>query len=102
MLSSQRLDYDVIAELYDTHPLRAKDADPELAIFLAARANSGALALLDIACGTGNQLIANHRTVPDARLVGIDHSLGMLRRSAQGSHDRMGSLRCRLNPARGR
>ena len=81
MLGSQRLDYDVIAELYDTHPLRAKDADPELAIFLAARANSGALALLDIACGTGNQLIANHRTVPDAWLVGIDHSLGMLRQA---------------------
>jgi ubiquinone/menaquinone biosynthesis C-methylase UbiE len=79
MQGSQRLDYDAIAKLYDTHPYRAKDADPELAVFLAERGSLGGLALLDIACGTGNQLIANLSTVPEARLVGVDHSLGMLR-----------------------
>jgi ubiquinone/menaquinone biosynthesis C-methylase UbiE len=78
---SQRLDYDAIAGFYDTHPYRAKAADPELAAFLAERNNLARLALLDIACGSGNQLIANHSVVPEARLVGIDHSLGMLRRA---------------------
>src|SRR5215469_5222441 len=75
MQGSQRLDYDAIAKLYDTHPYRAKAADPELAVFLTERRSLGGLALLDIACGTGNQLIANHSTVPEARLVGIDHCL---------------------------
>src|SRR5579864_7296482 len=79
MQGSQRLDYDAIAELYDAHPYRAKITDPELTAFLAERDNSAGLALLDIACGTGNQLIANYPTVPEARLVGMDHSLGMLR-----------------------
>jgi ubiquinone/menaquinone biosynthesis C-methylase UbiE len=79
MQGSQRLDYDAIAELYDVHPYRAKTTDPQLTAFLGERDNLGELALLDIACGTGNQLITNHSKLPAARLVGIDHSLGMLR-----------------------
>lgn len=76
---SQRLDYDGIAEIYDVHPYRAKTTDPELTAFLGERDSLGELALLDIACGTGNQLIANRLMLPTARIVGIDHSLGMLR-----------------------
>jgi len=81
MQGSQRLDYDAIAELYDSHPYRAKAADPELAAFLAELGSPAGLSLLDIACGTGNQVIANHPMVRGALLVGIDHSLGMLRQA---------------------
>ena len=77
MLSS-RVDYDAIAELYDSSPHREKSPDPELAAFLAAREPAKSLLLLDIACGTGNQLIANRSLAPHAQLVGVDGSLGML------------------------
>ena len=40
--------------------------------------------LLDIACGTGNQRIANRGLAPDARLVG---SLGMLRQARRKMPD---------------
>lgn len=83
MQGSQRLNYDAIAALYDAHPYRAKTPDPELAAFNAGRDDPEEVAVLDIACGTGNQLIANQPAWPEARLVGIDHSLGMLRRARQ-------------------
>jgi len=51
---------------------------PELAASLAGCGNPAELALLEVACGSG-QLIANYRTAAGARLVGIDHSLGMPR-----------------------
>jgi ubiquinone/menaquinone biosynthesis C-methylase UbiE len=76
-----RVDYDAIAEVYDSQPYREKSADPELAAFIAARASSARLSLLDIACGTGNQLEANRTIVPHARMVGLDGSLGMLRQA---------------------
>ena len=43
--------------------------------------------VLDIACGTGNQLIADRSLAPLARLVGIDGSLGMLRQARQKAAD---------------
>jgi hypothetical protein len=67
MQRSSRVDYDVIAELYDSTPHREKSADPELIAFLAERGPTASLTLLDIACGTGNQQIANRglaRNVP--------------------------------------
>src|SRR5246500_3959961 len=79
MQRSSRVDYDAIAELYDSTPHREKSADPELIAFLGGRGPSASLTLLDIACGTGNQQIANRGLAPDARLVGLDGSLGMLR-----------------------
>jgi len=39
------------------------------------------LSILDIGCGTGNQLVTNRATVPNALMVGLDRSLGMLRRA---------------------
>jgi ubiquinone/menaquinone biosynthesis C-methylase UbiE len=59
MQRSSRVDYDVIAELYDSTPHREKSVDPELTAFLAGRGPTAGLTLLDIACGTGNQQIAN-------------------------------------------
>src|SRR5215813_12824756 len=81
MQRSPRVDYDAIAELYDSTPHREKSADPELIAFLDGGEPAASLTLLDIACGTGNQQIANRDLVPEARFVGLDGSLGMLRQT---------------------
>jgi SAM-dependent methyltransferase len=81
MRTAPRVDYDAIAHLYDGQSHRAKAVDAELVKFVAQRASSHRLSALDIACGTGNQLVANRSIVPEARLVGLDRSLEMLRRA---------------------
>jgi hypothetical protein len=45
---------------------------------------TASLTLLDIACGTGNQQIANRNVTPNARFVGLDGSAGMASISASG------------------
>lgn len=75
MQRSTRVNYDAIAERYDSTPHREKSADPELIAFLPAQADRD-LTLLDIACGTGNQQIANRSLTPNAKFVGLDGSLG--------------------------
>lgn len=82
-----RVNYDAIAPLYDTQPYRAKTVDPELLAFVAQRASSERLVLLDIACGTGNQLVANRAVLPHAWLIGVDRSLGMLRQARPKAPD---------------
>ncbi len=74
MNRSLRVDFDAIAPLYDEQPYRAKTVDPELTAFIGQRVP----AVLDIGCGTGNQLVANRTATPGAKLVGVDGSLGML------------------------
>jgi ubiquinone/menaquinone biosynthesis C-methylase UbiE len=80
-MPSSRLDYDTIAEGYDAQPYRNKAPDPELVAFLSDRQRIDAPVLLDIACGTGNQLIANRAFAPAAWMVGVDGSAGMLRQA---------------------
>src|SRR6202040_2653795 len=87
MQRSTRVDYDAIAELYDSTPHREKSADPELIAFLAGRGPTATLTLLDIACGTGNQQIANRGLTPNAKFVGLDGSLGMLRQAQRKMPD---------------
>jgi ubiquinone/menaquinone biosynthesis C-methylase UbiE len=82
---SPRADYDAIAPLYDMGPARARTVDPEFLAFIEQRASSDALSLLDIGCGTGNQLVANRATAPGARMVGVDRSSGMLRQACRKS-----------------
>ena len=74
MRTTSRVNYDAIARLYDGQPYRRKTIDPELVTFIAQYASSDRLTLLDIACGTGSQLVANRPIVPDAWLVGLDRS----------------------------
>lgn len=75
-----RVNYDTIAHLYDAQPYRERQADPELLAFAGEREPAD-LAVLDIGCGTGNQLIANRAAVPDACYIGLDRSLGMLQQA---------------------
>jgi ubiquinone/menaquinone biosynthesis C-methylase UbiE len=84
-----RVQYDQIAHLYDAQPYRQKVVDPHVLAFLRAHpARSGArLAVLDLGCGTGNQLIANRPALPQARLVGVDLSYGMLTQARRKAQD---------------
>ena len=81
MRTTLRINYDTIAHLYDGQPFREKTVDPELVTFIAQRTFPNRPSILDIACGTGSELVANRSVVPDARLVGLDRSLGMLRQA---------------------
>lgn len=87
MQHSTRVDYDTIADRYDSQPHREKSVDPELTAFLGVRKRADVLSLLDIACGTGNQLIANRAVLPEATMVGVDGSLGMLRQARRKAPD---------------
>jgi ubiquinone/menaquinone biosynthesis C-methylase UbiE len=62
-----------------------RSVDPELLAFIDRHGPSPALSLLDIGCGTGNQLVANRTAAPDARMVGVDRSSGMLRQACRKS-----------------
>jgi ubiquinone/menaquinone biosynthesis C-methylase UbiE len=86
-MPSSRADYDAIADRYDSQPYRGKSADPELTAFLTQRRLDKRLALLDIACGTGSQLIANRPIAAQARMVGVDGSLGMLQQARRKAAD---------------
>jgi ubiquinone/menaquinone biosynthesis C-methylase UbiE len=81
-----RVNYDDIAHLYDAQPYRARTADPELVAFAEQRAAAD-LAVLDIGCGTGNQLIANRVALPHAWCAGLDRSFGMLRQARGKARD---------------
>jgi ubiquinone/menaquinone biosynthesis C-methylase UbiE len=74
-----RVDYDAIAHLYDAQPYRART--------VANRKLGDPPVILDIGCGTGNQLIADRVAVPHGRLVGLDRSFGMLRQACLKAPD---------------
>jgi SAM-dependent methyltransferase len=73
-----RVDYDRVAPLYD-EPSRDHVADPNLISFLETRHPTAAIRVLDVGCGTGKQLAANRRALPDVAMVGVDRFQGMLR-----------------------
>ena len=79
----QRINYDEIATIYDSDRHRGKEVDPELLALLAERPEqpADALAILDIGCGTGSQLVANRIPVPHGQMVGLDFHLGMVRQA---------------------
>jgi hypothetical protein len=59
MRTATRIDYDTIAHLYDAQPYRGKAVDPALLSFLERRTERGPPSILDVACGTGSQLVEN-------------------------------------------
>jgi SAM-dependent methyltransferase len=80
--SSQRVNYDLIAPLYD-EPLRDHNIDPNLIRFLSEQTTlrSSDIRILDMGCGTGKQLSANREQFPDQLMVGLDLFQGMLRQA---------------------
>ena len=82
-----RVDYDKIAPLWDSQPYRSKSFDPQFVAFLEERAARTLLRVLDIGCGTGNQLIANRAAVPNALMTGVDQSIGMLAEARRKAPD---------------
>ena len=87
MTPSVRVNYDAIAHLYDGQPYRSKSPDPDLSTFIDERTVADTLSVLDIGCGTGNQLVADRTVVRNGRLVGLDRSLGMLGQAQPKSSD---------------
>lgn len=76
-LTGYGIDYDKIAHEYDANPLRRKRLDPDLVAFISQR-RLRSLAVLDVGCGTGNQLAANQIEIPSGRWVGLDPFFNML------------------------
>jgi SAM-dependent methyltransferase len=76
--SPRQVNYDAMAHLYDTQPYRDKQPDAAL---LELQRSHPSTAILDLCCGTGNQLIANRLHLPDTLMVGLDLSHGMLRQA---------------------
>lgn len=87
MSRSPRVDYDKIAPLWDSQPYRSKSLDPQLVAFLEERAVRTSLRVLDIGCGTGSQLIANRAAAPNAQMIGVDRSIGMLAEARRKASD---------------
>ena len=77
---SQRINYNQIAHRYDADRLRGRSVDADLLAFLETRPDHASPAtILDIGCGTGNQLVANRKEIEEGQMVGLDLFEGMLR-----------------------
>ncbi|MBX3085199.1 MAG: methyltransferase domain-containing protein [Anaerolineae bacterium] len=76
--SRQRVNYDSIAHLYD-EPRRDYAPDQQLTRFLSERSLApSSVRALDMGCGTGKQVAANHAAYPAMSVFGSDLFAGML------------------------
>ena len=82
--SPHRVNYDLIAHLYD-EPERDYEPDVNLVRYIAERSknNANSFHVLDMGCGTGKQLTANHKKYPEIEMVGLDRFSGMLVQARQ-------------------
>ena len=72
-------DYSVIAKVYDKNPIRLQyDPEPQIGQLLSSTTEP--ISILDVACGTGNFLLAQTEYFPDNRIKwhGCDLSPDML------------------------
>ncbi len=82
-ITARRVDYDQIADLYD-EPGRDFDPDGELLRYLEQRPIAVVgCRVLDMGCGTGKQLAADHQSMPSIQLVGLDLFYRMLEHGRQ-------------------
>jgi ubiquinone/menaquinone biosynthesis C-methylase UbiE len=79
---SQRVNYDSIAHLYD-EPGRDYEPDQNLIEFLNERPDHicSPVRILDMGCGTGKQLTANHNRFHGLQMIGLDMFHRMLERA---------------------
>ena len=84
--SKQRVNYDMIAHLYD-EPERDYEADQYLVDFLMEKTDSPppVFRILDMGCGTGKQLAATYDKFPELLMVGLDFFYGMLQQAQKRS-----------------
>src|SRR5512143_896309 len=75
--TTRKVDYDQIAQLYD-EPGRDFGPDPDLLCYMQEHPCSASLRVLDMGCGTGKQLAADHTAAPALQFVGLDLFHGML------------------------
>jgi ubiquinone/menaquinone biosynthesis C-methylase UbiE len=89
VVADMRTDYDEIAHLYDENPLRRKDVDDDLVRYLAMdkTRSLSSIRVVDIACGTGNQAVANKTQFPEVEMWGVDRSAGMLAQAKRKSQE---------------
>jgi SAM-dependent methyltransferase len=79
-VTGQRVDYNRIGARFDDDRERQREADPVLAALCGARhsADGAGLRVLDVACGTGIQIVANAQRFPALTQLGLDLHEAML------------------------
>jgi len=83
-----RTNYDKIADTYDCNSFRNKSVDKNLIDFIETyKKPLDSLNILDLGCGTGNQLVANKKKFPQVKMTGLDKFNGMLNVARKKSSD---------------